>query len=196
MTSIRPLFNYFPWVFQCLTLLAILILWIKPICCIGTARPYTRTSRRSQPKANGDKNLKKRNPASTRANTNGSSKAPTAKGNSKLSISSNSNRVIQNQDPEPSRSQVPAAIADSEEGGAVSTERRDLISQPIADTLSEDVYSSSLLIYSVLVTLLLVQVSTAGITPAITIIPYTVICLLGVSGDTSSSGKPFSCDYS
>jgi len=236
MVSIRPLFNYFPVVFQTFTIIAIGIIWIKPICCIGSIHPcvYTNTNinkantnitnhptletnipvvsnkRKKKPvnhncmnNANKIKNLNVRNETLKLKQHQifESSTVPEIKMKRKSSLPSSAknqdvlngfstvNEINRNSGVKTVFSLSSVFDEDKE-----STKNDDSCINSsnyntdflLPDTLSEDVYSSSLMIHCVLVTLLLVQVSTAGITPAITMIPYTIICLLGISSNFSS----------
>jgi len=162
--------------------MAISILWAKPLCCIGTRRPSVKSSHKQKSKigtkATRTENIPKKQSTST---NEGTASLNSEKG--KMGRSSTNGYKHH----EPVESEM--TLANPEMKSEASVLNNEYTKYPIPDTMSEDVFSSSLLIYCVLVTLLLVQISTAGITPAITMIPYTIVCLLGVSGDVSSNGE-------
>lgn len=144
--------NYLPLVYQVVSVSSIIVVALRPICCIGHLRhlPYTNQTKlpllsRSliPPNRQDSKNSKKDN--------------STKNGVAQKFVNGGINK------------QSTTVVFPYETAGL-----------HLCDCFSEDTYSSCFLTLASLVTLLLVQVTSTGIAPAIILQAYSLVCLVGI----------------
>jgi len=168
MVVIRPALSYFPLVHQTITLVAILIVWIQPLSS-------SECSKRSHSESEAY------NEYHTISSGNRIVRCSALKGKQLVSGSKNGFTSVQ--------------VIDSllPKNNLVNTPKNSKGKESRLPFLAEgghqDVFTCSLLINCVLVILLLIQVTTTGITPAIVMIPYVIISILNLSVHASGQGK-------
>ncbi|XP_035703288.1 GPI ethanolamine phosphate transferase 3 isoform X2 [Folsomia candida] len=161
-SKIPLLMNYLPLVYQVVTVSAILCVSWKPICCIGHLKhlPYTNFSKlgRNQRVVNNSSKTRVESSRSTKPEnyTNGVGHHPP-------------DHPPQHKPLQP-RSKLNTTIVFPFDIGGIQ----------FCDCSNEDTYSSCFLTLASLITLLLVQVTSTGIVPAIILQAYVLVCLVGI----------------
>ncbi|CAL8069469.1 unnamed protein product [Orchesella dallaii] len=209
--KLRPILNYFPWVFQASTFISLVIVWVKPIVSGGGAGQtlllpshfQVGCSKCSQA-STGKKRVELINTGSTAAANNN---AVMWSKSSSITGSNNSSTVYK---PNLHKSSSANGVNKKVNGLQKLCDQISLKNQPKrdmpygnqrrAEQLSKSVfleieqqkysfedsvgtgsYSCSILVFATLVIVLMAQITSAGLTPAVAIvIPYSIICLVGI----------------
>lgn len=179
--KLKPILNNFPWVFQTSTLVSLVLVWLRPIFSSTDPSdllfhlPSSPSSPCSQCAILSAKKL--RTPSST-----------------KSYLSSTSNGLLQQQQPThikcppsngfkklpngTSKTNSPPFLPQSKPPVCVNLDTAHLLEDTIETV---DDYSCSILLFTTLVIILMTQITSVGIAPAVSIIiPYMIVALVGI----------------
>ncbi|ODM97018.1 GPI ethanolamine phosphate transferase 3 [Orchesella cincta] len=206
--KLRPILNYFPWVFQASTFISLVIVWVKPIVSGGGAGQSLLLPSHFQV---GCSRCSQASAGKKRAESIGTS-SPAAVGNnnaviwSKPNVNASSNYSSTVHKPTLHKNNSGANGVNKKVNGLqklcdqISMKNQPKRDQKRVEQLSKSVflemeqqkysledsgangsYSCSILVFATLVIVLMAQITSAGLTPAVAIvIPYSIICLVGI----------------
>jgi len=181
--------NYLPLLYQLITISSLLCVWFKPLCCTGGIRNYWNIKKTpsslSETYANTFTASEVASNVCVKANSKSDSsvrkKSPAVIGNGVKKLNGllngttlsprNSTFLGGNSNP------VSTTYTKNKRLQKMNDNQDTLI---FSDCSSPDTYSSSVLTFLVLLTLLCVQVTSTGIAPAVILEILAIICLVGI----------------
>lgn len=188
--------NYLPLVYQIVTISSLVFVWLKPICCIGHIQSLSYVNNFTKISKRNDCIVSIKSPLNHLNQRNESNKDESFPNNKKSPFSSFPINGIKKTNGV--NGTIPSFQSPLEIYGLNNVKKPEQLKVAVGngaaqfyDCYSDDTYSSCFLTFGVLLTLLLIQVTSTGIAPAITLGAYAIVCLVGIyrTSSNKNSGK-------